>query len=357
MPDTVIVRKRITVYENHRPDCPVIMINDEAGRHEDFPAPRRAAAPAIPREQNTPPPRTKDTTKMNEDEYTDDREPDMEPHSKAALDIVAAADALFKGDAQRFNELLRRLQDARNYDLDFDDTDPVMPAPADIIRAALIAITKVAYADVSEDDSDEDIATRACDLLTSVELDLVDRSPDEPMEWGSREEWLLKLWSCGGPDPSTRNELQWGTLQELEQFMENHPGQPIISTFDITQPGGRYYGFKLNQTPQVSENNGPDITELEAGGQRDAEAIHELGEFQNANPYRLIEVDHDFGYRVVQPGEARPGTVEVVFLPDNPPGQQYRLRPVPPIRARLPMSRPKSSRGRSRFAMSSWPKT
>jgi hypothetical protein len=58
-------------------------------------------------------------------------------------------------------------------------------------------------------------------------------------------------------------------------------------------------------------------------------SIHELGDFQNANPYRLIEVDCDFRYRVVQPGEARPGTVEVVFLPDNPPGQQYRLRPVP----------------------------
>jgi hypothetical protein len=27
----VIVRKRITVYENHHPDCPVIMINDEVG--------------------------------------------------------------------------------------------------------------------------------------------------------------------------------------------------------------------------------------------------------------------------------------------------------------------------------------
>lgn len=251
----------------------------------------------------------------------------MAPHSKAALDIVAAAGALFKGDAQRYNELLRRLQDARNYaeNLDLDDTDPGMAYTADIIRAALIAITGLLYADVSEDDSDEDIATRACDLLTSVELDLVDGSPG-----GSREEWLLKLWSRMPPDPSTRNEFQWGTLEELDQFMENHPRQPIASTFDITQPGGQYYGFKLHQTPQVvSENNGPDITELEARGQRVGEAIHELGEFQNANPYRLIEVDRDYRYRVVQPGEARPGTVEVIFLPEKPPGQQYRLRPVP----------------------------
>ncbi len=174
----------------------------------------------------------------------------MAPHSKAALDLVAVADALFKGDAQRFNELGRRLHDARNYaeNLDPDDTDPVLIAPTDIILAALIAITRLVYADVSADDSDEDIATRACDLLTSVELDLIDRSPDEPMEWGSREEWLLKLWSCMAPDPSTRNEFQWGTLEELEQFMENHPRQPIINTFDITQPGGQYYGFKLNQT-------------------------------------------------------------------------------------------------------------
>jgi hypothetical protein len=60
-----------------------------------------------------------------------------------------------------------------------------------------------------------------------------------------------------------------------------------------------------------------------------AHKIHELGEFQCANPYRLVEVDSDYGYRVVGPGEARPGTVEVIFLADNPPGQQYRLRPVP----------------------------
>jgi hypothetical protein len=175
----------------------------------------------------------------------ENKEPDMAPHSKAALDIVAVADALFKGDAQRFNELGRRLHDARNYaeNLDPDDTDPVLIAPTDIILAALIAITRLVYAGVPEDVSDEDFATRACDLLTSVELDLIDGSP-----WGSREEWLLKLWSCGGPDPSTRNELQWGTLQELEQFMEKHQSQPIISTFDITQPGGQYYGFKLNQT-------------------------------------------------------------------------------------------------------------
>jgi len=262
----------------------------------------------------------------------------MAPHSKAALDMVAAAGALFEGDAQRYNELLRRLQDARNYaeNLELDDTDPVMPAPADIILAALIAITRLAYADVSEDDSDEDIATRACDLLTSVELDLVDRSPDEPMERGSREEMLLKLWSCPPPDPRLADELQWGTLEEFEQFMENHPGQAISSTFDITQPGGQYYGFKLHQTPQVvSENNGPDNTELADDPTLIHELatnptlIHELGEFQNANPYRLIEVDRDFRYRVVQPGEARPGTVEVIFLPDKPPGQQYRLRPVP----------------------------
>jgi hypothetical protein len=179
------------------------------------------------------------------------REPDMAPHSKVALDIVAAAGALFKGDAQRFNELLCRLQDARNYakNLDLDDTDPVLIAPADIILPALIAITRLAYADVSEDDPDEDIATRACDLLTSAELDLIDRSPDEPMGWGSREEWLLKLWSCRPTDAQLADdELQWGTLQELEQFMDNHPGQPIINTFDISQPRGQVYGFKLRQT-------------------------------------------------------------------------------------------------------------
>ena len=103
-------------------------------------------------------------------------------------------------------------------------------------------------------------------------------------------------------------------------------GDTVIAGFDITQPSDRFYGVKLHQTPRVvSENDGPDNTELAD----DPTLIHELGEFQNANPYRLIEVDRDFHYRVVQPGGARPGTVEVVFLPDNPPGQQYRLRPVP----------------------------
>src|SRR4051812_16282766 len=109
----------------------------------------------------------------------ENREPYMAPHSKVALDIVAAADALLKGDAQRYHELLQLLQDARNYtenpDLD-DDTNPVLMSPLDIVRAALIVITKLAYADISEDDSDEDVATRACDLLTTVELDLIDRS-------------------------------------------------------------------------------------------------------------------------------------------------------------------------------------
>ena len=171
----------------------------------------------------------------------ENREPDMAPHSKAALDIVAAAGALFKGDAQRYNELLCRLQDARNYakNLDLDDTDPVLIAPADIIRAALIVITGLLYADVSEDASEEDVATRACDLLTSVELDLIDRSPG-----GSREEMLLTLWSRPPPDPWLADELQWITLQELEQLIKNGD-RVIVGGFDITQPGGQYYGFSL----------------------------------------------------------------------------------------------------------------
>ena len=36
----------------------------------------------------------------------ENREPDMAPHSKIALDIAAAADTLFKGDVQRHHELL-----------------------------------------------------------------------------------------------------------------------------------------------------------------------------------------------------------------------------------------------------------
>ncbi len=79
----------------------------------------------------------------------ENREPCMAPHSKVALDIAATADALFMGDAQRHHGLLCRLQDARNYaeNLDPDDTDPVLiPAP-DIVQAALIVISRLAYAD------------------------------------------------------------------------------------------------------------------------------------------------------------------------------------------------------------------
>ena len=39
--------------------------------------------------------------------------------------------------------------------------------------------------------------------------------------------------------------MQWGSMQELEQFMEDHPGQLIIPAFDISQPWDRRYGFKL----------------------------------------------------------------------------------------------------------------
>lgn len=56
--------------------------------------------------------------------------------------------------------------------------------------------------------------------------------------------------------------------------------------------------------------------------------IHELGAFLDLNPNRSIEV-HDHGYHIVEPEKARPGTVEIISLPEEPAGQQYRLRPVP----------------------------
>jgi hypothetical protein len=177
------------------------------------------------------------------------REPSMDRHRKVALDLVAAADALFKRDAQRYNELLWRVTDVRNYakNLELDDTDTLIP-PADIICAALIVITRLIYADVSEDISAEDFATRVRDLLSSVELHLIDASPaGEWSEWISREEFLLPLWSSRPPEPRLADELQWVTLQELEQLMDSDP--VFIGGFDITQPSDRCYGVKLHQTP------------------------------------------------------------------------------------------------------------
>jgi hypothetical protein len=46
----------------------------------------------------------------------------------------------------------------------------------------------------------------------------------------------------------------------------------------------------------------------------------------STNP--VFEDSYTYSFRPVRPGEARVGFVEMEFLPDNPPGRQYRFRVV-----------------------------
>jgi hypothetical protein len=122
---------------------------------------------------------------MNEDEYTDEYKEALAAwlgdaiNRKVALNIVAAAKALFKDDEQGYNKLYRRLK------LVGEPTAALLPsrlpskdhpqyasileaskwAAADLTQAALMVIMTLATLTPADPE----------DLLTSVELRLIDR--------------------------------------------------------------------------------------------------------------------------------------------------------------------------------------
>jgi hypothetical protein len=112
-----------------------------------------------------------------------------EANRKVALDIVALAEAVFKDDEPRYNELYDQLQQVGKLKALGAEAFAATPGPrkphdfADLTQAALMVVTTLAlhctYA--PEDDLDDDVESlhmaRACDLLGSVELRLRDRPP------------------------------------------------------------------------------------------------------------------------------------------------------------------------------------
>jgi hypothetical protein len=115
---------------------------------------------------------------MNEDEYTDEDKEALAgwladaANRQVALDIVAAARALFKGDEQGYDKLHRRLKLVgeptaallrSGEDLVGDD---LKWAIADLTEAATMVIMTLANLTSAGD---------AEDALTSVELRLIDR--------------------------------------------------------------------------------------------------------------------------------------------------------------------------------------